>query len=235
MAAITKLPSAKAPAKQPSGYRMAAKKDQGEIYLYGVIGQTFFSDGVSAKQFKDDLKALGAVTSIDLRINSEGGDVFEGRTIYNLLSEHPAKITVYVDGIAASIASLIMMAGDEIRMGDGTFVMIHNPWSFAIGDANEMRRSAELLDSIAKTMIDTYAARTKNDGAKIKKWMDDETWMNASEALENGFADVVAEPVRVAAAIRRPESFKKLPTALRPKRSLAQSAIERIAALAKKT
>lgn len=233
--AVHKLPLAKPAAKQPSGYRMSAKSGRGEIYLYGVIGQTFFSDGVSATQFKDDLKALGSVTSIDLRINSEGGDVMDGRTMYNLLAEHKARITVYVDGLAASIASLIAMAGDEIRMGDGTFMMIHNPWSMAVGNASDMRRMADLLDSVANTLIDTYTARTKGNRDQIKTWMEDETWMTAQESVERGFATVVAEPVRVAASIRRPESFKHLPTALQPNRMAANAAVARIAALANRT
>lgn len=232
---VHKLSLAKPAAKQPSGYRMSAKAGKGEIFLYGIVGQTFFSDGVSATQFKNDLRALGAVTAIDLRINSEGGDVFEGRTIYSLLSEHKARITVFVDGLAASIASLIAMAGDEIRMGDGTFLMIHNAWSVAIGDAQEMQRTAALLDSVSNTLIDTYAARTKNTREQIKTWMDAETWMTAQEAVTNGFANSVTEPVRVAASVRRPESFKHLPSSLQPNRVAARAAVARIAALAKRT
>jgi ATP-dependent protease ClpP protease subunit len=234
MAAIHKIPAGKG-ATKPSGYRMAAKGAKGEIYLYGVIGQTFFSDGVSATQFKDDLKALGPVTSLDVRINSEGGDVFEGRTMYSLLAEHKASKTVYVDGLAASAASLIAMAGDEIRMGDGTFMMIHNPWGMSVGDANEMRRTADLLDSVGKTLVDTYAARTKNTPADVKQWMDAETWMSAQEAVDKGFADSVTEPVRVAAAIRRPQAFKHLPAALQPNRIAANAAAARIAALTTRT
>lgn len=213
----------------PVGYRMAKNGARGEIYLYGVIGDSFFSDGVTAKQFSADLKELGDVSALDIRINSEGGDVFQGRSIYNLLNEHKAKITVHVDGWAASIASLIAMAGDEIIMGDGAYMMIHNPWGYAVGESGEMRRVADLLDSIAGTMIDTYAARTGSSRDDIKKWMDAETTMTAEESVERGFADSVVAGARIAAIVRRPESFKNLPLALRPNRARAQALVESVA------
>jgi ATP-dependent Clp protease protease subunit len=236
MPKILKMPTrAKSSTAKPSGYRMLAKGATGEIYLYGVVGQTFWSDGVSATQFKNDLKDLGAVTQIDLRINSEGGDVFEGRTIYSLLSEHKAKIPVYVDGLAASIASLIAMAGDEIKMGDGTFMMIHNAWGLAIGNADEMRRQADLLESVSGSLLDTYVARTGKTRDEIKKWMDAETWMTAQECVDRGFATETTEPVRVAASVFHPEAFKNLPTVLRPNRAAAAAAIARVSALTKKS
>lgn len=214
--------------KTPLGYKMVAKDKKGEIYLYGNIGMSFWGDGISAKQFKDDLKALGDVTTLDVRINSDGGDVFEGRTMYSLLSEHPAKKTVYVDGLAASIASLIAMAGNEIKMADGSFMMIHNAWGVAVGDSNEMNRMATLLESVTGTLIDTYAARTGQDRSKIKKWMNDETWMEAKDAKERGFATTVIEPVKAAASVRYPELFKNLPAPLRPNRTSAMAIIDRM-------
>jgi ATP-dependent Clp protease protease subunit len=213
-----------------SGYRMAARNGKGEIYLYGVIGDTFFSEGVTATQFSKDLKALGDVKEIDVRINSEGGDVFQGRTIYTLLKEHKAKTTVHVDGLAASIASLIAMAGDEILMAEGSFMMIHNPWTFAIGDANEMRRTADLLDTIAGTMIDTYAERSGAKRDDIVKWCNAETWMTAAETVERGFADKMSEPMKVAASVSMPRAFKNLPAHLRPNRARAQAMLDRYSA-----
>jgi ATP-dependent protease ClpP protease subunit len=211
-----------------SGYRMQAKADRGEIQLYGVIGESFWTEGITLKQFAKDLKSLGKVSHIDLRINSDGGDVFDGRGMYSLLAEHQAKIVVHVDGLAASIASLIAMAGDEIRMADGAFMMIHNPWGGAIGDAKEMRRMADLLDSVRDTLVTTYMARTNNKREKIVAWMDDETWMPADEAKKNGFADVVAEPVKAAARVTKPEIYKNLPSAFRPNRLAAARAIASI-------
>lgn len=225
---VVNLPGKSSAASPPAGYRMVARGKTGEIYLYGVIGQTFFSEGVSATQFKNDLKALGDVTQIDLRINSDGGDVFEGRTMYSLLSEHKARIVVHVDGIAASIASLIAMAGDEILMGDGSFMMIHNAWGMAMGDAQEMRRSADLLDTVSGSLLDTYVARTGNVAADVKKWMNAETWMTAQEAVDKGFATSVVEPLRIAASVRHPKFFKKLPAALQPRRA---AALTKLAAL----
>lgn len=231
---VIKLPQKKATAKTPPGYRMFAKDSKGEIYLYGNVGQSWWGDGVSATQFKNDLKDLGAVTQIDLRINSDGGNVFEGRTMYSLLNEHKAKITVYVDGLAASIASLIAMAGDEIKMGDGAYMMIHNAWGLAMGNADEMRRTADLLDSISGTMIDTYAARTGQSRDDIKSWMDAESWMTSQECVDRGFATSVTEPTRVAAMVAHPEIFKHVPQALLPKRAAAQATVDRIAALSRK-
>lgn len=215
-------------------YRMSAKGDDAEIVLYGVIGESFWSKGVTLEQFRNDLKALGKVKKIDLRINSDGGDVFDGRAMYSLLADHPAKIVAHVDGLAASIASVIAMAGDEIRMADGSFMMIHNPWGGAVGDANDMRRMADLLDSVAGTIINTYAARTKQKPDKIRELMDAETWMTANEAKTLGFTDFVAEPVKAAASVRDPDLYKNLPSALRPKRSLAIAAANKIAALIKR-
>src|SRR6185369_10879333 len=127
--------------QKDSGYRMLAKgKDNAEIYLYGVIGGDWFGEGVTAKQFADDLKKLGNVKTIDLRINSEGGSVFDGKAMYSLLNEHPAKVVTHIDGLAASAASFLAMAGDEIEIAEGAFVMIHNAYTIAMGDARELRR-----------------------------------------------------------------------------------------------
>ncbi len=214
------------------GYRMVARgADRAEIYLYGTVGSDWFGDGVTAKQFSDDLKALGSVKNIDLRINSDGGDVFQGKTIYSLLVDHPARITVRVDGLAASIASLIAMAGDEIIISEGGFVMIHNAWTFTMGDAAQLRQTADLLDTVSGTILDTYVARTKGNRAAIKRMMDDETWMTGAEAVANGFADKVAENLKVAARVSHPKAYRKLPLALKPNARRASAALDRIAAL----
>jgi ATP-dependent Clp protease, protease subunit len=218
-------------------YKMSAKGERGEIYLYDFIGSNW---GIGANQFAKDLKALGAVSTIDLRINSDGGDVFEGRSMYSLLADHKARIVVHVDGLAASIASLIAMAGDEIRMADGSYMMIHKAWGIAIGNDDEMDRVSALLRSVSGTLADTYVARTKQTRAAVDKWMADETWFTAAEAKKNGFCDVVAEPVKVAASLRdlvakndgrkigAVSRFKNIPAALRPNRA---AAMEKIAAM----
>ena len=217
-----------------NGYRVVNRgKDSAEIYLYGAIGADWFGDGVTAKQFADDLKAIGPVKNIDLRINSEGGSVFDGKAMYSLLNEHPAKITVHIDGLAASAASFIAMAGDTIEIAEGGFVMIHNAFMLAMGDAREMRRSADMLDTVNQTIIDVYAARTKADRASITKMMDDETWMTGAEAVKNGFADKMVENLKVAASISHPDRFKKLPAALKPNALRASAALARTDSLKK--
>lgn len=219
----------------PGGYRVVARsKDNAEIYLYGIIGTDWFGDGVSAKQFADDLKSLGSVKTIDLRINSEGGSVFDGKAMYSLLNEHSAKIVVHIDGLAASAASFVAMAGDEIEIAEGGFVMIHNAYMVAIGDAREMRRSADMLETVNNTIIDVYAARTKSDRKTIAKMMDDETWMTGAEAVKNGFADKMVENLKVAASVCNPDAikaFKNIPASLRPNNRRAAAALSRIAAL----
>lgn len=216
-----------------SHYKMAKKKDRGEILLYGNIGDSFWTEGISAKKFQDDLKSMGSIKDLDIRINSEGGDVFDGKAIYNLLVSHSAKKTVYVDGIAASIASLIAMAGDEIIMGDGSFIMIHNPWGGAIGDARKMRSMATLLDQVKDTVVNTYAARTNNSKANIAQWMDDETWMNAKESQKKGFATEISENIKVAASVSMPEMYTNLPSELRPNRIKAAKTIAKVASFIK--
>lgn len=209
-----------------------AAKDDAEIMIYDTIGQDFWGDGVTAKGFDKELKALGSPKKITVRINSGGGDVFDGVAIYNTLARHPARKVVHVDGLAASAASVIAMAGDEIRMGDGTFLMIHNAWSFAIGNAAEMRRAADLLDSVSGQLASIYVQRTGKPAAKVKAMMDAETWMDADTAIAEGFADSrSAEVVKTAAAIDLAR-FRNLPAALRghaagPKRA---ALLQRIAA-----
>lgn len=193
---------------------LRAAKDDAEILIYDGIGQDFWGDGVTAKGFDKELKALGSPKNITVRINSGGGDVFDGIAIYNALSRHSARKTVCVDGLAASIASVIAMAGDEIIMGDGTFLMIHNAWSFAIGNAAEMRRTADLLDSVSGQISSIYVNRTGQSEKAVRAMMDAETWMDAADAVSKGFASKRdKDHGRVAAAINA-RAFRNLPPAL---------------------
>jgi len=219
-----------APKKKALGeYRMLNKSnDRGEIWLYGSIGADWFGDGVTAKQFADDLKKLGTVNAIDLRINSDGGVVTDARAMYNLLVEHKAKVNVHIDGIAASAASFLAMAGDTIEIAEGGFVMVHNARGVTIGDAGDHERMGGVLRQVNQTIIDTYVARTKRDAKQVKKWMDAETWFTGKEAVANGFADKIVENMKVAASLAHPEMFRNLPAALRPNRARAAAAIESI-------
>lgn len=167
----------------------AAGEKKAEILIYDVIGTDWFGEGVNAKRIKAALDEIGAVEDITVRINSPGGDVFDGIAIYNLLEQHSAQIHVQVDGYAASAASLIAMAGDLITMGQGSMMMIHNPWTIAVGDANAMRKVGDTLEKIGGQLVDIYAARSGMAADKVKPLMDDETWLTAADAVASGFAD----------------------------------------------
>jgi ATP-dependent Clp protease protease subunit len=187
---------------------------RGEIWLYDQVGDGFFG-GMSAKTFAEELTKLGQVDVVNLRINSPGGSVFDGVAIYNTLKRHPARIEVDVDGIAASIASVIAMSGDEIRMAANAMMMIHDPHGFAMGQAEDMRKTADLLDQIKGVIVDTYAKRTGKAGDDIAQLMSDETWMTASEAQQHGFSDATTEEQRIAACYDFDFSkFKHPPKAL---------------------
>jgi ATP-dependent Clp protease protease subunit len=210
-----------------AGYNMRAKADQSaEIFIYEDVGESFFG-GVSAKQFASDLKGLGSVTRIDLRLNSYGGEVFDGMAIYRQLVEHPARVVSHIDGVAASIASVIAMAGDEIVIAEAGFLMIHNASGLVMGEAKDMRQMADTLETISATIADVYVGRTKNQAPAIREWMDAETWFAGAEAVSNGFADSVVENLRIAAHgdISR-HRFQHAPAALaaRPTSPAAEAA-----------
>lgn len=194
--------------------KFQARGSRGEIWLYEQIGASFWGDGITSKSFQKELTGLGKVTSIDLRINSPGGDVFDGFAIYNMLQQHPASVDVYVDGVAASIASIIAMAGDNIKMAKNSLMMIHNPQGVAIGDANEMDRVKALLQQVKGNLTTTYVDRTGNKAAAVEAWMDDETWFTAEAAVENGFADSVISAQAVNACFDL-SPFRNIPQALK--------------------
>lgn len=215
--------------KPPSGYRVVAKgSDAAELYIYGVIGGDWFGDGITAKQVADDLKALGKVKTIDVRINSEGGNVFDGKAIYSLLNENKATINVKIDGLAASAASFIAMAGNTIEIAEGAFVMIHDAYGVSFGRAEDMRAYADLLDTVNQTIRDVYSSRTKQSDKKINEWMKAETWFTAKDAVANGFADKMTENLKVAACVTHPDRFKHVPSSLLPRRA---AAVAKLAAL----
>lgn len=192
-----------------------AKGDTAEIWLYDEIGGSLFSEGVTAKTFQRELSALGRVNTINLRINSPGGDVFDGLTIYNQLKAHPARVVVDIDGLAASIASVIAMAGDEIRIAANAMMMIHNPHSVAFGDSREMQRVAALLTQVRDNLADTYVARTGAMRDDVLAWMDDETWLASDAAVQLGFADAVAAEQRVSAHFGLLARYRNTPRTLR--------------------
>lgn len=157
-----------------------------EILIYQDIGESFWGDTISANDVKDQLADMQG--DITVRINSAGGSVFDGFAIYNLLKQHDGEITVKVDALAASAASVIAMAGDVIEMADNALMMIHQPWTLALGDAEDMRKTGELLDKIRDSIVTTYQSKSDLDTETIEAMMVEETWFNADEAIENGFA-----------------------------------------------
>ena len=203
-----------------------AKGNRGEIWLYDQIGASFFGDGISAKSFQKELASLGKVTTLNVRINSPGGDVFDGLAIYNQLKAHPARKLVDVDGLCASIASVIAMAGDEIRMAANSMMMIHDPQGVAMGDSSEMHRVAALLDQVKGNLVDTYARRTGLPVAKLEAWMRDETWMTADAAVEQGFADAVTPEQPVHARYDLARVFRNVPEALRNRAGAAPTSAD---------
>lgn len=166
------------------------------ISIYDTIGWSWEGDGVTAKRVSAALRAIGE-RDVIVNINSPGGDFFEGVAIYNLLRAHPHKVTVQVMGLAASAASVIAMAGDEILMGDGAFLMIHNAWAIAIGNRHDMAASAEQLAPFDAAMAEVYAARSGMTSAQTAALMDKETWINASQAVDDGFATGLVEASQI--------------------------------------
>ena len=183
-------------------WKVTAKSDsEAEILLYDEIAG--FEDEewgfVNAKGLINKIKALGNVQNITLRINSVGGDVFEAQAMYSYLKSHPANITVRVDGLAASAASLVAMAGNKVIMPSNALMMIHNPAGGVWGEAEDMRDTAEILDKIRDTIANVYVAKTGLDREKVISMMDEETWMDAAEAHELKFCDEVEEAVEITA------------------------------------
>lgn len=175
----------------------AAIDSDSTISIYDMIGWSWDGEGVTAKRVSSALRAIGD-REVTVVINSPGGDFFEGVAIYNLLRAHPHKVTVKVMGLAASAASVIAMAGDEILMGDGAFFMIHNAWAVAIGNRHDMQDAANTLQPFDAAMADVYAARSGMDVKEIAVLMDKETWVNAKQAVEDGFATGLIDGAQIA-------------------------------------
>ena len=178
----------------------------GDIMIFGAIDDW----EVTAKGVNDAIKALGERDEITVRINSGGGDVFQGMAIYNLLHQHPSRVIVNIEGACLSIATVIAMAGDEIRMASNALFMVHDPRMFAGGGSKDMRKAAELLDKAAEQIRDTYVARTGLDASKVEELMAAETWLSAEEALELGFITEVVEAKKVTAQFD-PSVFSSIP------------------------
>lgn len=177
--------------------------DTGELMLYGEISDvSWYGDEVTPKQFKNDLDALGDIKNLNIYINSGGGDVFAGQAIYSMLKRHAAYKTSYTDGLAASIASIIAQAADKRVIASNGMMMVHNAWTIALGNKNELRKIADTMEQIDKTLIGVYSEKTGLKDAEIIEMLDAETWMTAEEAVKKGFADEIEEGKKVAASIK---------------------------------
>jgi ATP-dependent Clp protease protease subunit len=207
------------------GVRAAIGDDAATISMYAPIGQTWDGEGVTARRIGAALRSIGD-KDVVVNLNSPGGDFFEGVAIYNLLRNHSAKVTINVMGIAASAASVIAMAGDEVNMGEGTHLMIHNAWVVAAGNRHDMAEAASYLEPFDNAMRDLYAARTGMDSNAIAKMMDDETYIGASDAVAKGFATGKLDRTAVTKDTKATQQMKVLATV---ESSLAKSGLSRAA------
>lgn len=184
-------------------FKNAAASDEAELQVYGDIGE--WSD-VDSREFTNQLKKITA-KRISVRINSGGGSVFTAQAILSSLRRHKADVYVYIDGLAASAASVIAMAGDFIVMPSNSMMMIHNPATISWGEAKDMRKIADTLDKVRDTIVAAYKDRTGLDEQKIIELMDEETWMTAAEAVELGFADEIEDYQNIAASVQSGTMF----------------------------
>ena len=164
------------------------------LYIYGdIVYYDEYDSDVSAFGFEKELEELGDISELNVHINSLGGSTFQGLAIYNLLKQHKAKINMYIDGIAASAASIIAMAGDKVFMPKTSMIMIHNCWTGIIGNAKELRKTADDMDKIAVAYKTAYLAKINIDEEKLDKLLEEETYLTADECIEMGFADEILD------------------------------------------
>lgn len=179
------------------------KSSEAEISIDDNIGGW----GITAKDFINALKALGDVETINLRVQSGGGSIVEGNSIYNALKQHSARIVTHIDSMAASMGSVIAMAGDEVHMAANGLFMIHNPWTGTVGDAEQLRKDADLLDKMGNNIRNSYA-RSNLSAEELQTAMDATTYYTAEEALEAGFIDSISDANLAAASIGDMETLK---------------------------
>lgn len=169
------------------------EENSAEIILYGSIGTDDYWDDITDKQFKKDIENLGDVGSITLNINSPGGDVFSALAIGNTLKNHKANVIANIDGLAASAATIITCCCDVVRMPKNALFMIHNPATIVFGEQKDLEKSAELLNKVKNSIIETYLFKSNIDKEKLSELMDNETWLSAGEAKEYGFIDEILD------------------------------------------
>jgi len=196
------------------------ESSKAEIFIYDEIG----GYEVNANTFIGQLEALEGIEQIDLRISSPGGSIVEGNVIFNAIKRHPANVTVYIDGMAASMASVIAMAGDEVLMADNALLMIHNPWTVSIGDSEQLRKDADLMDKMKSAIINAYS-RSNYSTEELEELMDSTTWFTADEAFEAGFIDGTVEGLKAAATLSEMETIAKQAGATLPVEKIVSSIV----------
>ena len=184
--------------KRGTWYSMQLAGDAAEIHIYDIIGRDWLGEGVSAKAFIDELAEYND-RALNLHINSPGGQVFEGVSIYNALARHEPTVNVHIDGMALSIASVVAMAGDVVHIAENGMMMIHDPWTMAQGNSEDFRKEAEVLDKIKEGMISSYQQKSGLERRELSELMTAETWFSAEEAQMMGLADQITEPLKMAA------------------------------------
>lgn len=174
-------------------YNLETEGTKAALYIYGdITSWPWMESDVSSYNLSKQLEQLGDVDEIDVYINSYGGEVAEGLAIYNALKRHKAKVTTYCDGFACSIASVIFMAGDVRVMSTASLLMIHNAWTYTSGNANELRKQADDLDTITQASINAYMEKVNISEEELKELLDEEKWLLPQEALEKGFATMIS-------------------------------------------
>lgn len=196
-------------------------KDIPEVMIYDQIGMDWWGDGLSARDFREEFNAIKA-NEINLHINSPGGSIYEGLAIYNTIKSHPAKINGFVDGIAASISSVVLMASDTIIMPENADLLIHKPWSGIVGNSDDMRNEADELDRLEDQIAKIYSDRTGINIKEISRMMSEERWISGNDAVEMGFADEVIENKKAAACMFDIGMFNSIPERHK-KNSIAQN------------
>ncbi|MCK2183514.1 head maturation protease, ClpP-related [Halomonas getboli] len=179
------------------GIHSAIDDQASTITIYEPIGEDMWGDGVTARRIAGALRSIGSGNPVNVNINSPGGDFFEGLAIYNLLREHDGQVNVNIMGLAASAASVIAMAGDEISIGRAAFLMVHNAWVLAIGNRLELREIADWLEPFDAAAVDIYQARTGIAQDTIVAQLDAETWIGGRQAVDAGWADTFLDADQV--------------------------------------
>ena len=173
---------------------VSADKRTADLFIFGEITSWRWYDGdVSASSFQKDLESIGQVDTLNIHINSCGGNVFEGIAIFNLIKQYNANKNVYIDGIAGSIASVIAMAGDNIYMSNTSIIMIHNCWTWTSGNAEDLRKTADDMDKVMKALKNAYLAKVNIKEERLQELLDEESYLTADECLEMGFCSEIIE------------------------------------------